>query len=62
MVPDKYLLALRCLKAALALDKDHPKVVEQAARLRKAVGDSMDSLAPKLKEVIEPELAAVASA
>lgn len=50
------------MKAALALDKDHPKVVEQAARLRKAVGDSMDSLAPKLKEVIEPELAAVASA
>ena len=59
---DKYLLALRCLKAALALNKDHPKVLEQATRLRKALGGAMDSLAPKVKEVIESELVAVPGA
>ncbi|GAB1318583.1 NMDA receptor-regulated protein 1-domain-containing protein [Madurella fahalii] len=58
---NKYLLALRCLKAALALDKDHAKVQEQAARLQKAVGGIVDSLAPKLQEVIRPELAAVST-
>ena len=62
MLSDKYLLALRCLKAALALDKDHPKVLEQASRLQKAVGGALDSLAPKLKEVMQPELASVAAA
>ncbi|KAK3352830.1 NMDA receptor-regulated protein 1-domain-containing protein [Lasiosphaeria hispida] len=48
----KYLLALRCLKAALALDKDDPRVQEQAVRLRKAVDPVLASLAPKLQEVI----------
>ncbi|KAK3292065.1 NMDA receptor-regulated protein 1-domain-containing protein [Chaetomium fimeti] len=59
---NKYLLALRCLKASLALDKDHPKVPEQATRLRKALEGAMGSLAPKVKEVIESELAAVPGA
>jgi peptide alpha-N-acetyltransferase len=55
-------LALRCLKAALALNKDHPKVLEQAAALRKALDGSLASLPPKVKEVIESELAAVPGA
>ncbi|EAQ88423.1 hypothetical protein CHGG_05042 [Chaetomium globosum CBS 148.51] len=59
---NKYLPALRCLKASLALDKDHPKVSEQAARLRKALEGAVDSLAPKAKEVIESELATVPGA
>ena len=32
---DKYLLALKCLNAAAALDPAHPKIHEQAIRLRK---------------------------
>ncbi|KAL2176997.1 NMDA receptor-regulated protein 1-domain-containing protein [Thermothelomyces heterothallicus CBS 202.75] len=58
----KYLLALRCLKAALAINKDHPKILEQAVRLRKALDGAIGSLAPKVKEVIESELAAVPGA
>ncbi|KAL2262079.1 hypothetical protein VTK26DRAFT_2541 [Humicola hyalothermophila] len=59
---NKHLLALRCLKAAVALDKDHPKVLEQASRLQKAIGGAVDSLVPKLKEVIVPELSSVPGA
>jgi peptide alpha-N-acetyltransferase len=59
---DKYLLALRCLKAALALDKDHPKVLDQATRLRKALCDVLETVAPKLKAVIQEELAGVPGA
>lgn len=60
--PDKYLLALRCLKAALALNKDHPKLPDQASRLRKALDGALGSLAPKVKEVIESELSGVPGA
>ncbi|KAK4121620.1 N-terminal acetyltransferase A, auxiliary subunit [Parathielavia appendiculata] len=59
---NKYLLALRCLKAALAIDKEHPKVLDQVVRLREALDSTMDSLAPKVKEVIESELSAVPGA
>jgi peptide alpha-N-acetyltransferase len=62
ILPDKYLLALRCLKAALAINKDHPKVSDQAARLRKALDGAVGSLAPKVKEVIESELSTVPGA
>ncbi|KAL2267852.1 hypothetical protein VTJ83DRAFT_5129 [Remersonia thermophila] len=58
----KYLLALRCLKASIALNKDHPKIPDQAARLRREVSGALDSLPPKAKEVIEAELAAVPGA
>jgi peptide alpha-N-acetyltransferase len=61
-LPDKYLLALRCLKAALAINEKHPKVLEQATELRKALAGAQDSLAPKLKEVIQSELAGVPGA
>jgi peptide alpha-N-acetyltransferase len=50
------------LKAAIALDKDHPKVLEQASRLQKVMGGALDSLTPKLKEVIQPELSDVTTA
>lgn len=53
---------MRCLKAALGLDKNHPKVLEQAARLRRAIAEALDSLSPKLKEVIQPELSGVPGA
>ncbi|AEO67232.1 uncharacterized protein THITE_54031 [Thermothielavioides terrestris NRRL 8126] len=58
----KYLLALRCLKAAVAIDRGHTRVLEQAARLRKVLDGAMDSLAPKVKGVIETELAEVPGA
>ncbi|KAK4188409.1 N-terminal acetyltransferase [Podospora australis] len=58
----KYLLALRCLKAATALDKDHPKVLEQANKLRKTIDEVLDSLSPKTQEVIKSELATVPGA
>ncbi|KAL2133128.1 hypothetical protein VTI74DRAFT_2860 [Chaetomium olivicolor] len=59
---NKYLLALRCLKSALAIDKEHHKVLEQAARLRKAVGGALGAMDPKLKEVMEQALADVPGA
>ncbi|KAK3361203.1 NMDA receptor-regulated protein 1-domain-containing protein [Lasiosphaeria ovina] len=55
----KYLLALRCLKAALALDKSNTTVREQAIRLRKTIDPILDSLAPKLQEVFRSELNAI---
>ncbi|KAK3991022.1 N-alpha-acetyltransferase 15, NatA auxiliary subunit [Cladorrhinum sp. PSN332] len=58
----KYLLALRCLKAALALNKEHPKVLEQASRFHKLISDSLDSLSPKVQEVIKAELTTVPGA
>jgi hypothetical protein len=59
---EKYLLALRCLKASIAINMEHPKIVDQASRLRQAVSSALDSLAPKVKEVIEAELATVPGA
>ncbi|EGS21299.1 N-terminal acetyltransferase-like protein [Thermochaetoides thermophila DSM 1495] len=58
----KYLLALRCLKAASAIDKNHPNVLEQAAKLRKIVSSALGSMAPKLREVIQAELVGVPGA
>lgn len=50
---EKYLLALRCLKAALALDAENPKVHEQAIRLRQALAADLETLPPKTGEVIK---------
>ncbi|KAK4227430.1 NMDA receptor-regulated protein 1-domain-containing protein [Podospora fimiseda] len=55
----KYLPALRCLKAALALNKDHPKVLEQASKFHKVIANALDSLSPKVQEVIKAELSGV---
>ena len=62
MLLDKYLLALRCLKAALAINKEHPKLQDQVARLRKALDGALGSLGPKVKEVVESELSGVPGA
>lgn len=50
---EKYLLALRCLKAAWALDAENPKVHEQAIRLRQALTADAETLSPKTSEVIK---------
>ncbi|KAK0621716.1 NMDA receptor-regulated protein 1-domain-containing protein [Bombardia bombarda] len=51
----KYLLALRCLNAALSLDKDHPRVKEQVVEFQKAVEPVLQSLAPKVQDVFKSE-------
>ncbi|KAI8962934.1 N-terminal acetyltransferase A, auxiliary subunit [Daldinia sp. FL1419] len=50
---EKYLLALRCLNAALALDPDHPTVHEQVVRFRQALDSKIESLPPKVVEVLK---------
>jgi N-alpha-acetyltransferase 15/16, NatA auxiliary subunit len=56
---EKYLLALRCLNAAISLDKDHPRVHEQAIEFRKTLNPILESLPPKVQEVIKSEFSAV---
>lgn len=50
---EKYLLALRCLNAAQALDAEHPRVKEQFAELQKAVESLDDSASAKVKDVLK---------
>jgi len=50
---DKYMLALRCLNAARALDPKHPLVHQQSIHLRYALNAASDSLPAKSKEVID---------
>lgn len=52
---EKYLLALRCLKAALSMDASNPKAHEQAIRLRHALNADLETLPPKVAEVIKSE-------
>ncbi|KND87518.1 N-alpha-acetyltransferase 16, NatA auxiliary subunit [Tolypocladium ophioglossoides CBS 100239] len=54
----KYVLALGCLNAALALDSDSPKVHEQVVAFRSMLNSASD-LAPKVAEVLEAEFKAV---
>lgn len=56
---EKYLLALRSLKAAFALDADNAKVHEQAIRLRQAVNADIETLPAKVAEVIKAEFTEV---
>ncbi|KAH9904148.1 N-terminal acetyltransferase A, auxiliary subunit [Xylariomycetidae sp. FL2044] len=58
---EKYLLALRCLNAALALDADHPTVHEQAVRLRKTLNSKLGSIPPKVAEVLKSGFTAIDS-
>ncbi|KAI6713035.1 hypothetical protein JHW43_004406 [Diplocarpon mali] len=51
----KYLLALKCLLAAAALDKEHSKVHEQAIRFKLAVDTDSTSISPVAKDVIASE-------
>lgn len=50
---EKYLLALRCLNAAQALNAEHPRVKEQFAELQKAVESLDDAQSAKVKEVLK---------
>lgn len=51
---EKYVLALRCLKAASAIDPDSPKVHEQVVALRVTLNGASD-LTAKVSEVLESE-------
>lgn len=50
---EKYLLALKCLLAAAALDKSHPKVHEQSIRFKVAIDADSSSLKPQTQSVIK---------
>jgi N-alpha-acetyltransferase 15/16, NatA auxiliary subunit len=58
---EKYLLALRCLNQALALDSSHPRVHEQLVYFRHVLNTSLASLPPKAQEVIKAEFDALDS-
>ncbi|KAI1370635.1 N-terminal acetyltransferase A, auxiliary subunit [Hypoxylon crocopeplum] len=55
---EKYLLALRCLNAALAIDADNPTVHEQVVRFRQALNSKIESLPTKAAEVLKSEFTA----
>ncbi|KAK8085516.1 TPR-like protein [Apiospora hydei] len=57
---EKYVLALGCLNAALALDASHPTVHEHTIRFLTAIRSKMASLPPKVQEVIKSEFTAIA--
>ena len=52
---EKYLLALKCLLAAAALDKEHPKVHEQTIRFKLAIDEDSETLPPQSAEIIASE-------
>lgn len=56
---EKYLLALRCLNAALALDAQNPLLHAQGIELRCALNSCLGSLPPKVQETLEAEFTAV---
>ncbi|KAI1130058.1 tetratricopeptide [Nemania abortiva] len=56
---EKYLLALGCLNAALAIDAANPVVHEQAVRFHQEVNSKLSSLPPKVAEVIKSEFTAL---
>lgn len=56
---EKYLLALRCLNAAFALDAQNPVLHAQAVELRHALNESLESLPPKVQETLNDEFTAV---
>lgn len=59
MLIEKYLLALRCLNAALIIDPENATVHEQVVRLRQALSTKLESLSPKVVEVIKSEFTVV---
>jgi hypothetical protein len=52
---EKYLLALKCLLAAAALDKEHSKVHEQIVRFKLAIDKDVEGVPAKSAEVIKSE-------
>ncbi|KAI3335993.1 tetratricopeptide [Ustulina deusta] len=55
----KYLLALHCLNAALAIDVTNPVVHEQAVRFHQEMSSKLASLPAKVAEVIKNEFTAI---
>ncbi|GAW11938.1 hypothetical protein ANO14919_012910 [Xylariales sp. No.14919] len=55
----KYLLALHCLNAALAIDATNPVVHEQAVRFHQEISSKLASLHAKVAEVIKTEFTAI---
>jgi len=53
---EKYLLALRCLLAAAAIDREHSQVHEQIVRFKLAFDKDGAELPPKSAEIIKSEL------
>ncbi|KAI5926232.1 NMDA receptor-regulated protein 1-domain-containing protein [Camillea tinctor] len=56
---EKYLLALRCLNAALAIDATNPTVHEQVVRFRQELDSKLASLPSKVTEVLKSEFKAI---
>ncbi|KAH7039659.1 NMDA receptor-regulated protein 1-domain-containing protein [Microdochium trichocladiopsis] len=56
---EKYVLALGCLNAALALDASNPSVHEQTVRFRTTINTKLDSLPAQVAEVIKSEFKAL---
>ncbi|KAI0006452.1 N-terminal acetyltransferase A, auxiliary subunit [Xylariaceae sp. FL0662B] len=50
---EKFLLALRCLNNALAIDAENPTVHEQVVRFRQILNSKLESLSPKVAEVLK---------
>ena len=59
--PEKYLLALKCLLAAIALDKEHPKVHEQIVGFKLAIDKDLEGVPPQSAEIIKSELSLLPS-
>ncbi|KAI0126149.1 tetratricopeptide [Xylariales sp. AK1849] len=56
---EKYLLALRCLNAASALDSTHPQVHGQVVHFRSVLNSKLASLPAKTQEVIKSNFTAL---
>lgn len=52
---EKYILALKCLLASAALDKEHPRVHEQIVRFKLALDKAGEELNPKSADIIQSE-------
>ncbi|KAI1504545.1 NMDA receptor-regulated protein 1-domain-containing protein [Biscogniauxia marginata] len=56
---EKYVLALRCLNAALAIDATNPTVHEQAVRFRQVLDTKLASLPSKVADVLKSSFTAI---
>ncbi|KAG9244925.1 tetratricopeptide [Calycina marina] len=52
---EKYLLALKCLIAASALDREHPKIHEQIVRFKLAIDEDSKTLPSQSQDAIKSE-------
>lgn len=54
---EKHLLALKCLMAASAIDKENESVKEQKIRFQKVVESELEGTDAKVVEIIKEEFA-----